>query len=113
VPSTDGETDAVGKAFDGNDFIVSRKRWVHILERHPELSGLRDLILDAGARPDEVFVDPRGSLHLLRVLEAGASGYLVLILRKAGLKDYLVTAYLSGEKRKKRRYRKFKKLPLC
>jgi len=45
-------------------------------------------------------------------LEAGASDYLVLILRRVGVKDYLVTAYLTGSKRKKRRYLKFKKLPL-
>jgi len=45
-------------------------------------------------------------------LKAGTSDYLVLILRRVGLKDYLVTAYFTGEKRKKRRYGKFKKLPL-
>jgi len=73
---------------------------------------MKELILDAASHPDEAFQDPRGSVHLVKSLEAGASDYLVLILRKVGVKDYLVTAYLMGAKGKKRRYRKFKKLPL-
>jgi len=112
VPDADGEVEDRARAFDGTDFIIARRRWTHVLDRHPELAAMKGLILDAASHPDEAFQDPRGSIHLVRSLEAGASDYLVLILRRVGVKDYLVTAYLMGVKRKKRRYRKFKKLPL-
>ena len=112
MPEAEGEIEGRAQAFDGTDFIIGKRRWAHILDRHPELATMKELILDAASRPDEAFQDPRGSVHLVKSLEAGTSDYLVLILRKAGLKDYLVTSYLMGDKRKKRRYRQFKKLQL-
>jgi hypothetical protein len=112
VPEDDGEIEGRARSFDGADFVISKRRWAHILDRHSELAAMKGLILDVASHPDEAFQDPRGSVHLVKSLEAGASDYLVVILRKVGVKDYLVTAYLTGTKRKKRRYRKFKKLPL-
>jgi hypothetical protein len=112
VPEAEGEIEGRVKTFDGTDFIISKRRWAHILDRHPELAAMKGLILDAASHPNEAFQDPRGSVHLVKSLEAGESDYLVLILRKEGVKDYLVTAYLMGDKRKQRRYRKFKKLQL-
>jgi hypothetical protein len=112
VADSDREIEAHARAFDGADFIISRRRWAHILDRHSELAAMKEMILNAASHPDEAFQDPRGSIHLVKSLEAGTSDYLVLILRRGGMKDYLVTAYLIGVKRKKRRYRKFKKLQL-
>ena len=112
VPEADREIEDRARTFDGAEFVISKRRWAHIIDRHSELTAMKGLIMDAASRPDEAFEDPRGSIHLVKALEAGASDYLILILRKAGVKDYLVTAYLMGAKRKNRRYRKFKKLPL-
>lgn len=112
MPEADEEVEDRVRSFDGADFIISKRRWAHIIDRHSELAAKKELILDAASYPDEAFQDPRGSIHLVKSLEAGASDYLVLILRKVNVKDYLVTAYLMSDKRKTRRYRKFKRLPL-
>lgn len=112
MPEADAEVEDRAHSFDGADFVISKRRWAHILDRHPELAAMKGLILDAALRPNEAFQDPRGSIHLVKPLEAGASDNLVLILRRVGVKDYLVTAYLMSDKRKKRRYRRFKKLQL-
>ncbi len=111
MPEADEEVEDRVRSFDGADFIISKRRWAHIIDRHSELAAM-ELILDAASYPDEAFQDPRGCIRLVKSLEAGASDYLVLILRKVNVKDYLVTAYLMSDKRKTRRYRKFKRLPL-
>ena len=71
-----------------------------------------EVLKATASSPDEVFVDPRGTLHLMKGLKEDVADFLVLIARKESSKTYLVTAYLIGAKRKKRRYRKFKKLTL-
>jgi hypothetical protein len=112
VAKADEAIEAQTRGFDGKEFIISRRRWGHILDRHPELATMANLILGAASFPDEAFEDPRGLMHLVKSLKGGASDYLVLIVRSSGMKDYLVTAYLIGAKRKTRRYRKFKRLRL-
>lgn len=100
------------EAFDGTEFIITRRRWLHILDRHAELGGMLPAMRATASGPDEVFLDMRGTLHLVKALNEAAAGFLILIARKEGSKTYLVTAYLMGAKRKKRRYQTFKKLPL-
>ncbi len=38
---------------DGRAVVLSFSRWRHILEKHSELRGYRDTVLEAVARPDE------------------------------------------------------------
>ena len=112
VANADEEIEARVGAFDGTEFIVSRRRWLHILDRHAELGGMIEVMKAIALGPDEVFVDPRGTLHLVKGSKEATADFLVVIARKEGSKTYLVTAYPISAKRKKRRYRKFKKLPL-
>jgi hypothetical protein len=110
VPNTDDEIEARLTAFDGTEFIITRRRWLHIVDRHPELRGMMKSIIDTASAPDEVFLDPRGSLHLGKGLKDARTSFLVVIARRAGLKTYLITAYPTGRKRMERRSRKFKRL---
>jgi hypothetical protein len=103
------ETEARGIAFDGSEFVISSSRWAHILDRHPDLTGTIEAVKDAAARPDEVYEDERGTLHLLKRQRMAISEFLVLIVRRQGAKTYLVTAYFMSSKRKTRGYRRFKK----
>jgi len=64
VATADKEIEDRAEAFDGNDFILSRRRWVHVVDRHPELAGSKDLILNAASHPDEVFVTLEGRFTL-------------------------------------------------
>jgi len=110
--SADEDVLARGKAYDGTDFIVSKKRWRHIVDRHTELEGSLDAVLLTITSPDEAYMDPRGTIHLLKALTPGPSDFLAAIVRKEAQETYLVTAYPIGGKRKVRGYRSFKKLPL-
>jgi hypothetical protein len=98
-------------AFDGSQFIITSKRWLHIIDRHPELRTMLEEIKDAASAPDQVFLDLRGSMHLIKRLYNAQSDFLAVIVRKRGLETHLITAYLLGSKRKIRGYRRFKKLP--
>ena len=108
----ESETEATVIAFDGSEFVISRRRWLHILDRHAELGALKTAILETASSPDELFADPRGTLHLVKTLKEASSDFLIVIARKMGSKTYLVTAYFMNGRRKERRYRKFRKLRL-
>jgi hypothetical protein len=106
------EIEATTLSYDGTHFVVPRSRWMHILDRHPELVDAMATLLPAASTPDEIFIDPRGALHILKALIEGQSDYLVLITRKKNSKTYLVTTFYMNSKKKERRYKKFKKLAL-
>lgn len=112
MDGAEAEARARANAYDGSDFIITRRRWRHVVNRHPELEGLQDAVLQVAASPDEAYVDLRGRVHLLKASREAPSDFLVVIARKEAQKTYLVTAYSMGSKRKKRGYRAFKKLPL-
>ncbi len=69
-----------------------------------------DAVKTTASEPDEVFVDPRGDLHLIKKLKEEETDFLVLIARRSGSETYLITAYLTGARREERRLRKFRKL---
>ncbi len=94
------------RMYDGTKFIITKRRWTHVLGHHPELSDSLDIIIEAVGKPDEVYVDPRGIYHILK-RATKYSDYLVVICRKHEEKTYLNTAYYTSSKRKERRYRKY------
>lgn len=100
------------RAYDGTDFVVTRVRWGHITDRHPELKSTLDRILSVVSSPDEAYEDPRGGIHLVKRVTGLPAAYLVVIVRKSPSETYLVTAHPIGSRRKQRGYRKFRKLPL-
>ena len=112
MASENDPIEATTSSFDRTRFIVTRMRWLHILDRHAELRGMMKVLLSAASDPDEVFMDRRGTLHFVKSLQGMVSDFLVVIARKSDSKTYLVTAYYMNSKGKERRYRKFKKLAL-
>lgn len=111
MDTASSEAQARGKAYDGTAFVITKRRWRHTIDRHPELERLLDGVLAVVASPDEVYEDPRGSIHLLKALKSAPSDFLAVIVRREDRETYLVTAYSIGSRRMKRRYRAFKKLP--
>ena len=100
-------------AFDGSEVALTEERWRHIVFRHPELKPKMQLILDAVAHPDEVYVDTAGDVHALKHLENDVSDYVVVIYKPEDAKrGYIRTAYYTNTKGKVRRYRLFRKLKL-
>jgi hypothetical protein len=100
-----------GIFYDDSEFIISRRRWIHVLEDHPELYDSVDIVLEAVSKPDEVYVDPRGMYHVIKIARK-YSDYIVVVCRKYEGKTYLTTAYYTSSKRKERRYRKYTKQKL-
>ena len=101
----------IERMYDGTEFVITKRRWKHVLEHHPELSDSIDTILEAVSNPDEVYVDPRRMYHILRRTRK-YSDYIVVICRKNEGKTYLTTAYYTSSKRKERRYRIYTKQKL-
>ncbi|MGH9878134.1 MAG: hypothetical protein ACRD38_08755 [Nitrososphaerales archaeon] len=97
---------ATDRMYDSSEFVITKRRWNHVLEHHPELSDSVDTILEAIRNPDEVYVDPRGTYHILRRTRK-YSDYIVVICKKNGGKTYLTTAHYTSSKRKERRYRTY------
>lgn len=104
------EVQARCEAHDGSEFIITKRRWRHTVDRHPEVKELLETILLVAKSPEEAFIDPRGTIHLLRASKEGPSDLLVVIVRKEAQETYLVTAYPIGSRRKNRGYRSFRKL---
>ena len=92
--------------------VVDDGRWRHVLDRHPEMKEMRDDVNEAIRAPDEAFLDAQGAVHLVRKLRGGPSDFLVVVVRRGESQVRLITAYCTNQKRKQRRYRKFKKLAL-
>ena len=95
-------------AFDGTRVVLRPERWRHIVLRHPELKTAAELILDAVAHPDEVYVDPTGAFHALKLCHE-VSDFLVVIY-SVEHEGYIRTAYYTSKLRKTRRYKTFRKL---
>ena len=88
--------------------MLSQERWRHIVLRHPELKNAAELILDAVAHPDEVYVDPTGAFHALKCIRS-VSDFIVVIYSVED-EGYIRTAYYTSKLRKTRRYKAFRKL---
>lgn len=58
------EDSITGMLYDGTDFIITNKRWIHVLEHHPELRDSMEVALEAVRNPDECYLDPRGCIIL-------------------------------------------------
>jgi len=112
VTHDDDEESKISKALGATEVVVDDERWRHVLDRHPELKEMLDAVNEAISAPDEAFVDVHGAVHLVRRLRGGPSDFLVAVVRRSGPKVHLIAAYCTNEKRKERRYRKFKKLAL-
>jgi hypothetical protein len=57
--------------------VVDHERWRHALDRHPELDEMLEAVDDLIKAPDEIFVDPHDTFHLVKKLTDGPSDFLV------------------------------------
>lgn len=101
------EREEDGAAVPGGAWIrLSRERWEHIEQRHPEMAGYRAEILTTLAEPDCILEGDAGALMAVRQLESGphAHKYLVVVYRQRTDEDgFVVTAYLARRLKAERR----------
>jgi hypothetical protein len=78
---------------EGKTIRLTAERWGHIAERHPELSGLRDLVMQAVAKPVRVLEGDAG--ERLAVREVEPDKVLVVVDQEGDPGGFIVTAFLT------------------
>lgn len=77
---------------------LTEERWGHILNRHPEMGGLREKTLETLAEPDIIQRGDFGELLAVRSYAETLLGekYLVVAYREVSDEDgFVLTAYLT------------------
>ena len=90
---------------NGVTIRLTDERWHHILERHPELAGRREDVLETLARPDMIQQGDRGELLAIRTFGGAqaAAASLVVVYREISLDDgFVVTAFTSRRPSRRR-----------
>jgi len=81
---------------------LTDERWAHIIEQHPELALMQDIVLSAISCPEQVLQGDRG--QLIAVVSININKWLVVIYRELELEGelidgFIVTAFLNSRKR--------------
>jgi hypothetical protein len=77
---------------------LTEERWLHIIERHPEMAGQREKVLGALSDPDMVQKGDFGELLAVRRYAETPLGdkRLIIAYREVDAEDgFVVTAYLA------------------
>ena len=82
-----------------NDVSVrlTDERWTHIVEEHSEMAGLRLDVLETVANPTMIVEGRYGALMAIREISKGK--YLVVIYREIGNDGFVITSFMTRQKR--------------
>ena len=74
------------------------ERWVHIVERHPEMAGHLEDVLLAVAAPEYIF---KGSDdELLAAMRFNEKKWLVVIYKEQSIDGFVLTSYITSKTEK-------------
>ena len=80
-------------SIEGGTIRLTAERWRHITERHPELSGLRDEVMQAVADPSRLLDGNAGEPLAIREVEPGK---VIVVAYQEGEPDgFVATAFLT------------------
>ena len=85
-------------SISGKTIRLPDERWVHIVERHPEMAGHLEEVLLAVATPD--FVLKGGDDELLAVMPLSENKWLVAVYKENSADGFVITAYITGKTEK-------------
>ena len=74
---------------------LTEERWAHIVEDHPELTGLQLDVLEAVETPDRVVGGTTGELLALKEREPGS--WLVVAYRELNGDGFIITAFPTSK----------------
>jgi len=83
---------------NGIPIRLSEERWNHIIQRHPEMDGCRDMVIETVAMPDLIQAGDSGELLAVRLYDKTPLGrkYIVVAYREtSGTDGFILTAYLT------------------
>ena len=84
---------STGTSKNGKLIRLTDERWVHIIEEHAELAGMRLEVLEAVAEPGRILEGGEGELLAVRELEVGK--LLVVVYRELEIDGFIITAFVS------------------
>ena len=81
---------------------LTDERWAHIIQQHPELDLMQDIVLGAISSPELVLQGDRG--QLIAVVSINIDKWLLVIYRELDLEGelvdgFIVTAFFNSRKR--------------
>ena len=82
------------------------ERWLHIVERHPEMENQKDRILETVAKPDLVQEGDFKELIAMKYYENTplTSKFLVVIYKEInGIEGFIITAYFANKPSERRK----------
>jgi len=85
---------------------LTEERWSHIMRRHPEISDLKERVLETVEAPDILQEGDVGALLAIRFYPQTplTSKYLVVAYREVAEEDgFILTAYLTNRPSARRR----------
>ncbi len=82
---------------NGLPIRLTDERWVHIIEEHNELAGMRLDVLDAIASPSRILAGGAG--ELLAVREMPFSRHLVVVYKELQQDGFIITAFTTSKVR--------------
>ncbi len=74
---------------------LTDERWVHIIEEHCELAGMRLEVMDTIANPLRILAG--GAEELLALRETSSGKYLVVVYREFEKDGFIITAFLTSK----------------
>ncbi len=81
----------------GKRVRLTAERWEHIEQRHPELRGLRERVLETVGDPKFVVGGRYGELLAVQqYLVEGRRVFLVVVYRESSKDGFIITAYLTS-----------------
>ncbi|MFN3740098.1 MAG: hypothetical protein ACK4TF_05425 [Thermodesulfovibrionales bacterium] len=79
---------------------LTKERWEHIIQRHPEMNGQSDRVLETLSEPEIIQEGDFGELIAIRYYEKTplSSKYLVVIYKEVANSDgFVITAYYTNK----------------
>jgi hypothetical protein len=85
------------RSVNGLPIRLTDERWVHIIEEHSELAGMRLDVLDAIVNPSRILMGGAG--ELLAVREMPFSRHLIVVYRELQQDGFIITAFITSKVR--------------
>lgn len=73
---------------------LTDERWEHIVTEHSELSGLRDLVLEAVGNPEKILSGNMGVYLALRGIQQGK--WLIVAYREFEHDGFVITSFVTS-----------------
>lgn len=86
------------RSISGHLIRLPEERWVHIVERHPEMAGHLDDVLLSVAAPEFVFKGGDG--ELLAAMRLNETKWIVAVYKEQDTDGFILTAYITGKTEK-------------